>query len=95
VAAPSTTSLKLDAETKARVRRLADARRRTSHWIMREAIEQYVAREELREDFKREALESWEHFQTTGLHVTQDEMDAWFARVIAGETDAELPLLHT
>ncbi|MGD0600109.1 MAG: ribbon-helix-helix domain-containing protein, partial [Terriglobales bacterium] len=43
---PSTTSLKLDGETKERVQRLASARRRSPHWVMREAIEQYVEREE-------------------------------------------------
>ena len=39
---PSTTSLKLDRETKERVQRLAAARRRSPHWVMREAIEQYL-----------------------------------------------------
>jgi predicted transcriptional regulator len=43
------TSLKLDPEIKERVSRLAEARRRSAHWIMREAIEEYVAREERRE----------------------------------------------
>ena len=46
---PSATSLKLDIKTKERVQRLADARRRSPHWVMREAIEQYVEREEKRE----------------------------------------------
>ena len=32
--ATATTSLKLDPETKARIQRLADARRRTAHWLM-------------------------------------------------------------
>ena len=34
---PSTTSLKLDSELKERVQRIAAARRRTPHWVMREA----------------------------------------------------------
>ena len=45
----STTSLKLDLKIKRRLQRLASARRRSPHWIMREAIEQYVEREEKRE----------------------------------------------
>ena len=44
-----TTSLKLDPELRDRLRRLAEARRRTPHWLMREAIAQYVDREEARE----------------------------------------------
>ncbi len=43
------TSIKLYDELKGRVQHLADARRRSSHWIMREAIAQYVEREEKRE----------------------------------------------
>ena len=41
---PVTTSLKLDPELRDRLRRLAKARRRTPHWLMREAIVQYLAR---------------------------------------------------
>ena len=52
------TSVKLDAELKSRLDRLAGERRRSSHWLMREAIRQYVEREEARESFKQEALES-------------------------------------
>ena len=44
----STTSLKLDVEIKERVHRLASARRRSPHWIMREAIAEYVRSEERR-----------------------------------------------
>jgi predicted transcriptional regulator len=51
----STTSLKLDLELKARVQRLASARRRSAHWIMREAVEQYVGREEKREQVRQDA----------------------------------------
>ena len=53
------TSIKLDEELKKRVQHLAEARRRTPHWIMREAIAQYVEREEQREAFKQEALRAW------------------------------------
>ena len=53
----SATSIKLDDELKGRVRHLAEARRRTAHWIMREAIAQYVEREERREAFKQDALD--------------------------------------
>jgi len=39
-AALFTTSLKLDPSIKERIRRLASARRRTPHGLMREAVEQ-------------------------------------------------------
>ncbi len=79
----STTSLKLDPTMKERIQRLAEARRRTSHWIMREAIEEYISREEKREQFRFDTLAAWEHYETTGLHVTDEEMDQWAAKLKA------------
>jgi predicted transcriptional regulator len=81
----STTSLKLDTETKERVQRLAAARRRSPHWLMREAVEQYVDREEKRERFRQDALAAWTHYQTTGLHATAEQADAWLAKLEAGK----------
>lgn len=40
------TSLKLDASLKERVQRLAQARLRSPHWLMCEAIREFVEREE-------------------------------------------------
>jgi predicted transcriptional regulator len=88
MAALSTTSLKLDSETKERVNRLASARRRSPHWLMREAVEQYVEREEKREQLRQDALAAWEDYQTTGLHVTAKDADAWMAKLEAGKRAA-------
>jgi predicted transcriptional regulator len=85
---PSTTSVKLDAEIKERVRRLAVARRRSPHWVMREAIEEYVEREEKRERFRRDALGAWAHYQTTGLYASAEETDVWLAKLEAGKDAA-------
>lgn len=93
MATNSTTSLKLDPELKERVQRLASVRRRSAHWVMREAVEQYVAREELREQIRKDALAAWDHYQSTGLHATAEEADAWMAKLEAGE-DAEAPECH-
>jgi predicted transcriptional regulator len=90
---PSTTSLKLDTATKERVRRLASARRRSPHWLMREAIEEYVEREEKREQFRQDALAAWAHYQATGLHATAAEADIWLAKLEAGK-DAAPPKCH-
>jgi predicted transcriptional regulator len=84
-ASRSTTSLKLDAELRDRLRRLAEARRRTPHWLMREAIAQYVQREEAREQLRAEALAAWAACEATGQHATGEAVDAWLARLEAGE----------
>ena len=90
----SPTSLKLDDELKGRVQQLAEVRRRSSHWIMREAIAQYVEREEKREALRQETLDAWDEFQATGLHVTGDEVEKWLS---TWGTDDELstPECHT
>jgi predicted transcriptional regulator len=87
------TSIKLDDELKNRVQRLAGQRDRSAHWIMREAITQYVEREEKREAFKQDAKRAWNEYQATGRHVTHGEADAWLAKLEAGE-DAEPPNCH-
>ena len=87
------TSLKIDDELKGRVQHLAGLRQRSPHWIMREAIEQYVEREEARESFKQEAMASWTAYQETGRHLTGQEVRTW---LITWGTDAEteLPNCH-
>jgi predicted transcriptional regulator len=89
----STTSLKLDSAMKQRVHRLAAARRRSPHWVMREAVEQYVEREEKREQLRQDALAAWAAYQTAGLHVTAKEADAWLAKLEAGKR-AVIPKCH-
>ena len=91
--ASSPVAVRLDDPLKARIRTLADQRRRPMHWLMREAIEQYVTREEQRESFRQEALDAWNHYQTTGLHVTHVEAEAWLAELEAGN-DIEPPACH-
>jgi predicted transcriptional regulator len=84
----SATSIKLDDELKGRIRHLAETRRRSAHWIMREAIAQYVDREEKREALRQDTLKAWDEFQATGLRATADEVDKWLA---SWGTDDELP----
>ncbi|HID7510795.1 TPA: CopG family ribbon-helix-helix protein [Enterobacter hormaechei] len=89
----SATSVKLDDELKDRIQHLAESRRRSAHWIMREAITQYVEREEKREAYLRDAQNAWEEFQRTGLHITAEEADEWLAQLAAGN-DVESPECH-
>lgn len=86
-------AIKIDADIKARVSRLANARQRTAHWLMREAIAQYVDREEKREMFRQEALKTWEAYRETGLHVSAEEADAWLAALEQGK-EIEPPECH-
>ena len=78
-------SIKLDDALKGRVQHLAAIQRRSAHWIMREAIQQYVEREE--------ALASWAEHQQTGQHLTSDETRDWL-RGWGCETDTETLACH-
>lgn len=87
------TSVKLDDDLKSRIQRLADARHRSAHWIMSEAIRDYVEREEAREDFKQEALASWTAYQETGRHLTGQEVRNWL-NTWGTDEEKEIPQCH-
>lgn len=78
-------AVKLEDNIRERIKRLAQIRRRTSHWLMREAIEQYVDREEKQAAFREDALKAWEEYQLTGVHISHQEADTWLAKLEAGE----------
>jgi predicted transcriptional regulator len=81
-------AVKVDVETKARLKRLGEARHRTPHWLMRQAISQFLEREEKRESFRQDALNAWDEYKAKSLHATADEVEAWLA---SWGTDNELP----
>lgn len=87
------TFVKLDEDLKCRVRRLAGARHRSEYWIMREAVRDYVEREEKRKAFRQDALQAWETYQENELHLTQAEADAWLAKLEGGD-DMKFPKCH-
>ena len=91
--AARTVSVKLDNEIRDRIKHIAEARHRTTHWVMREAIQQYVEREWRREAFRQATTQAWEEYQETGLHVTKDEAVAWL-ETWGGENEKAVPICH-
>ncbi|MBP1131699.1 MULTISPECIES: CopG family ribbon-helix-helix protein [Serratia] len=87
------TSIKIDDELKQRVQHIAATRQRSTHWIMREAIREYVEREEKREALRKDALQAWETYQANGKHLTQDEANSWLTNLEKGD-DTEIPECH-
>lgn len=87
------TTIKIDQETKARVQRLAEARQRTPHWMILDAIRQYVDREEKRDAFRQDGIKAWREYQKAGLHLTGDEVIAWLD-TWGEENEAAAPLCH-
>lgn len=64
--------------------------KRTSHYLMKAAILEFVQREEARQNFIKAAETSFEHYKETGLHLTLEEFSAW-----ADDIDNPLPACHT
>ena len=86
-------SVKLDDNLKKRLQQLAATSRRLPLWIIREAVEQYVQREEARVSFLEETQASWEEYQTPGQHLTGDEVRKWLA-TWGTEAETEIPACH-
>ncbi len=81
-------SLKLAREVRDGLSSLATIKKRPAHALAREAVEAYVKAELAREQFTRDAVKAWQHYQETGLHATSDEVLAW---VESWGTPNELP----
>jgi len=70
-------AIKLDDATYSRLKVLAEARQRSPHWLMKEAIRQFLEREEETEQIRRETLERWERFEAQGETVNHEAVEAW------------------
>jgi predicted transcriptional regulator len=87
-------TIKLDAADRARISTLATARKRTPHYLMKEAILEYVKKEEARQSFITAAQSSFEHYKQTGLHITLDEFSSWVDQVQHNPAEP-VPACHT
>jgi predicted transcriptional regulator len=91
---PGTVTVKLDPADRERIASLASIKKRTPHYLMKEAILEYVQREEARQNFIKAADTSFEHYKETGLHITLDEFSAWVDDV-QKNPDAPITACHT
>ena len=73
---------------------MASLKKRTPHYLMKEAILDYVKREEARQNFIQAALTSYEQYKETGQHITLDEFSTWVDSV-QQNPDAPAPACHT
>ena len=83
-------SVKISVPLHARIANLAEARQRTPHALMIQALENFVEREEQRESLRLEARAAHDEYMRTGLHVAAAEADVWLAELEAGN-DVEPP----
>lgn len=71
--------IKLDDETRGRLKSLAEKRKRSPHWIMRTAIEDYLGREERYEAEKAEDMAEYEEYRLTGKSIDNETVMSWLS----------------
>lgn len=89
----ATVTLKLDTSHRDRLKSLAVAKKRTAHYLMKEAIERYLQAEEAQQAALKGVDDSVAHFEATGLHITLNEFKTWAGDVKANR-NAQLPECH-
>ena len=70
-------AVKLDPETRERLLKLAESKRRSPHWLMKEAVREYIAKEERAEKLRQDTLDRWEAYKTGGGEVSNEAVMAW------------------
>ena len=73
----TTLGIKVDENIRSRLKILGEARQRSTHWIMKEAILRYLEREEEIERRNMEADDAWNEYSETGQYVSHEDMTAW------------------
>jgi predicted transcriptional regulator len=82
----TTQGIKLDDITLVRLRALAEKKSRSSHWLMRTAIEKYLDREEQYEQEKIEDMARWDQYVTTGKSIDGSKVDSWLSDLTQNQT---------
>lgn len=73
---PVPKAVKLDTDVISRLEHLGKLKKRTSHWLMKEAISRYLEQEEYAEQLKQETLARWKEVQQ-GKVVSNKTVMTW------------------
>lgn len=81
----ATQAIKLDDETSERLKALAQQRDRSAHWLMRDALQRYLAEEERYEREKAEDLAEYEDYLLTGKAIDNETAASWLNKLANGK----------
>ena len=84
----ATQAIKLDDETNKRLKTLAQLRNRSAHWLMRDALQRYLAEEERYEHEKAEDLAEYEDYMLTGKAIDNKVVTSWLNELGNGKKTA-------
>lgn len=85
-----TVTLKLDETYRQRLKNLAEAKHRSSHYLMKEAIERYLVQEEAEQAVLRSVDSEIANFEASGLHIDLTDVKDW-AKNLKQNRSAQLP----
>lgn len=68
--------VKLDPDIRDRLERLGEAKHRSTHWLMKEAITRYLEQEEYNEALNRETLARWQEAEQ-GKVISHQAVNNW------------------
>lgn len=85
-----TVTLKLDESHRQRLKSLAEAKQRSSHYLMKEAIERYLVQEEAEQAVLHSVDAEIVNFEASGLHIELGDVKVW-AQDLKQNRSAQLP----
>lgn len=70
-------SLRVDPAIKERLQAIALRHKRSAHALVQEAVSIFVEKQEAKDRMNQEAVQAYNDYKTTGLHVTHEQLDTW------------------
>ena len=86
-------AISLDTVLQEKVQQIMAVQRLSFDSVVRQALREYVEREEKKMQFQQEAIAAWQNFQQDGLHLTDDEVMAWL-ETWGTKQETEIPKCH-
>lgn len=77
--------VKLDKATRERLKTLGKAKDRSTHWLLRKAIDEYLEREERWEREKQDDAQRWQRFVETGEAYELHDVKVWLKDLSGGK----------
>jgi predicted transcriptional regulator len=70
-------SLRVDPAIKERLQAIALRQKRSAHALAQEAVSVFVEKQEAKDKLNKEAMDAYNDYRISGLHITHEELDTW------------------
>lgn len=86
-------SIRIDEGKKNQLAWIAQKQDRSVHYVLLQAVSEYISKETKRIEFYEAAMQASQHYAETGLHTTQDEVEAW-VNSLGTPNELQPPVCH-